>query len=102
MRNRSLPADEEHVPMPNAGGQPLVSDFFRLGERGQMPFYLQFNAHGNGNVAGQNNNDWANWEQNIQQDDAALDLNQAPTDLALEANLITPPHSKQLSPSVEF
>jgi hypothetical protein len=27
MRNRSLPADEEHVPMPNAGGQPLVYDF---------------------------------------------------------------------------
>jgi hypothetical protein len=67
-----------------------------------MTFYLQFNTHGNGNVAGQNNNGSANWEQNIQQDDATLDLNQAPTDLALEANLISPPNSKQLSPSVEF
>jgi hypothetical protein len=55
-----------------------------------MPFHLQFNAHGNDNDVGQNNNGWDDWPQNVQQDDAALDLNQAPTDMVLEDNPIAP------------
>jgi hypothetical protein len=35
-----LPADEELVPEPNINGQPLISDFFGLGQPGQMPFNL--------------------------------------------------------------
>jgi hypothetical protein len=84
----ALPTDEEQVHVPNANGQTPLYDFFGLGQPGQMPFHLQVNAHGNENVGGQNNNDWDNWPENEQQNNAALDLNQAPADMLLEDNPI--------------
>jgi hypothetical protein len=43
-----------------------------------------------------------NWEQNIQQDDVAQDLNQAPVDLALKANLIAPQQQASQPPQLNF
>jgi hypothetical protein len=37
-------------------GSLLFMIFFGLSQPGQMPFHLQFNAHGNVNAAGQNKN----------------------------------------------
>jgi hypothetical protein len=48
----ALSADEEQILVPNVAGQPLVYDFFGLGQLFQMPFHLQFNGHGNDNEAG--------------------------------------------------
>lgn len=56
-----LPADEDEVPLDNGNGNPLIFDFFGLGQHGQAPFQPQPDA--DDEIAGENDVQWDQWVQ---------------------------------------